>query len=502
VIVRFNDVELANEPGITANTFFDLMFTAASVNAQVGHNFVEVSRPAGDSAGTGGNSGWIQFDYLRLEANTDPASCAEPICTFSASKTLIQPGESVTLNWFVSPTATLTIDNGIGSVDGMTSNGLGSLTLMPTNNATYTLTANDGGTIANAEVTVDVALINSFLAGGAVPLSSAVARPGQPAVLRWDIDPAAGVTVSIDQGVGNVTGSTVDGVGSVQVNPAVPTTYTLTATRGSDVVTATANVAVSDWQLLWQVGNDDNSQTDFSQEAGSNDPPGDAFLQDDDIYTVGDFTSLDPFIGLLTEPEPWVNFDRALTGGDPNNRLHFIMTAGQATAENEVRFRMDFFAGGTAEGGFGNHDVAIFFNGNPIFEAIGVTADLPVEEVFTAGSVDAVPGPNVVEITRTGGLTGGWIQIDYVTGEVRGPVAPPVGDGFVITEVTADLTIGEVQLTWRSEEGKSYRIDSSILMETWDPEMAGIASQGATTSATVNVGLPAPPDLNFRVVEE
>jgi hypothetical protein len=72
-------------------------------------------------------------------------------------------------------------------------------------------------------------------------------------VLRWDVNRDA--TISIDQGIGDVTARSQFGVGSVEVTVSNDTTYTLTLTRGNETLTATTSVAVLEgvaagWRLL------------------------------------------------------------------------------------------------------------------------------------------------------------------------------------------------------------------------------------------------------------
>ncbi len=59
----------------------------------------------------------------------------------------------------------------------------------------------------------------------------------------WAIAPAAG-SVSIDQGIGDVTGQTVDGAGSIVINPTESAEYTLTVSEGAIEETATVTVNV------------------------------------------------------------------------------------------------------------------------------------------------------------------------------------------------------------------------------------------------------------------
>lgn len=71
---------------------------------------------------------------------------------------------------------------------------------------------------------------------------ASLAPPSGTTTLSWTV--ANALTVSIDQGIGDVTAQTVNGSGSIAVNVASSRTFTLTAT-GANSTTATRSVAVT-----------------------------------------------------------------------------------------------------------------------------------------------------------------------------------------------------------------------------------------------------------------
>jgi hypothetical protein len=78
------------------------------------------------------------------------------------------------------------------------------------------------------------------------------AAQGDKVMLRWDATKDA--TLSIDNGVGNVTTNSVAGVGSLEVTVNATTTYTLTASRGTESKTAKVTVlSVSGVAAGWRV---------------------------------------------------------------------------------------------------------------------------------------------------------------------------------------------------------------------------------------------------------
>ena len=87
----------------------------------------------------------------------------------------------------------------------------------------------------------------------------------------------------------------------------------------------------------WQVGTDNGSNSEFSQEnGGSNTPPGSATARDDDWYFAGTYPAP---IGTLAANEatgggPATGFERALTNGDPTDRYPFQSRGGSTGGDN------------------------------------------------------------------------------------------------------------------------------------------------------------------------
>lgn len=77
---------------------------------------------------------------------------------------------------------------------------------------------------------------------GEINASTAESFAGQAVTLSWDVFDFE--TLEIDQGIGDVSGLTIDGFGSVTVNPLATTTYTLTGTRGGGAETESIEVTV------------------------------------------------------------------------------------------------------------------------------------------------------------------------------------------------------------------------------------------------------------------
>jgi hypothetical protein len=162
---------------------------------------------------------------------------APRIASFTAAPVTVVPGGSTLLAWSCYGADSVSIDQGIGAVTGH------SRAVSPARTTTYTITATRAGRSATASVTIvvmDAPTIAAFTANPAAVAS------GGSSQLTWSVVGAD--TVSIDQGVGAVTGRT-----STQVTPLTTTTYTLHARNAAGSATARVTVALqqpSDWPTI------------------------------------------------------------------------------------------------------------------------------------------------------------------------------------------------------------------------------------------------------------
>jgi hypothetical protein len=185
--------------------------------------------------GAGSTTSSVTVNVIAAQA---APTATVPYPRISAAGTGYVVGSPITLNFATPGATTLSIDHNVGPVSGT------STTVMPTTAGlnTYTLTATNGAGSASAFVTVNVApatpaptapVINSFTAA-----NSAIAQ-GSPVTLTWSVTGAS--SLSIDQGVGTVTGQSVDvthaNLGS--------NTYTLTAANANGNTTAQVTVVTS-----------------------------------------------------------------------------------------------------------------------------------------------------------------------------------------------------------------------------------------------------------------
>src|SRR5262249_50598665 len=130
----------------------------------------------------------------------------------------------------------------VGTATGTTytDTGLGSST-----SYTYTVSAYDAAGNNSAQSAAVIGTTQTPQAGPVI--TSFTANPtsigtGGSSTLSWSVSGNPAPTLSINNGVGTVTGT------SVVVHPTVTTTYTLTATNSVSTATAMATVTVTDTQ--------------------------------------------------------------------------------------------------------------------------------------------------------------------------------------------------------------------------------------------------------------
>jgi phospholipase C len=153
-----------------------------------------------------------------------------PTMSLSISPGVVAAGQSTTLTWASTNSTSVVITPSVLG-DDVTSVALsGSTTIVPSATTTYTAKATGaGGLTASASATINIL-------GVTLVATPATIGPGQTAALSWTSSNAT--TLSIDQGIGAVTGPS----GSLSVSPAATTIYTITATNGTATATATATV--------------------------------------------------------------------------------------------------------------------------------------------------------------------------------------------------------------------------------------------------------------------
>lgn len=192
-----------------------------------------------------------------------------------------------------------------------------------------------------------------------------------------------------------------------------------------------ANHAGAAYQMIWSLGTQDNSPYEFGGEtAPYNAAPGSATEHDNDYYLAGIYA-----IGVVAEAEPWKNFEGVLSNANLSMRVHFNLSAEQATSTARIRFTLHQTGGGwwradinAAGAGYGLHTMEVRWNGVLIGSKSFDNRGTMVVEV-NAGAFTPVVGENVLEVSRNYTLASyGWIGIDALSLELH-PTATVDADG-------------------------------------------------------------------------
>jgi len=230
----------AIKPGGVATIFWATQY-ANSVTITPGIGSVEVngSRQVSPSSettytitATGANNAQVSCTVtVNVKTPTPPPTGALQILSFSASPSSIFPGEPTTLQWQVTNADKVTISD-IGQVDLSGQYRIPALS----QDKTYVLTATSGSVTKTASLSVRV---NQPSLANCQASPSTLAKPGDPSILSWSVKNADRITISPYSGPPPALN------GTATVNPAVTTTYTLTAVGPDGATPASCTVTVS-----------------------------------------------------------------------------------------------------------------------------------------------------------------------------------------------------------------------------------------------------------------
>ena len=301
--------------------------------------------------------------------------------------------------------------------------------------------------------------------------------------------------------------SRVSGPPGLGVSPSGELTWTPGPEAGSTIHSVTVQVtdsgtpplsAIEEFQIavngatgpiraLWQIGTDSppgssvfSQYSEFSGQNNINDArpgrvtrlPGDPQYsgtanpgRDDDFYFAGEYPS---GFNLLSAPlsvpndEPASAWEHSHTIGDRTNRIHFVLDASQTLPQQLFRLTVDLpygqsMVGGVLQPGFSVHDYAVRFR-----NASGVATTLYSSRIsqasilildFAAPTVAASPGPNSIELVRTGPVQPGtstWLVYDCVRIEAL-PSGPLPGTAGFVWIPPGTFTMGSPE----TEEGRN-----------------------------------------------
>jgi len=474
---------------------------------------------------TTGGWGNVSVDNI---VGTNVTFAAPPqIKSFAAEPEWRADAGTVTLTWeSIGEPTSIMIDNGVGDVTGMNS-------VEATIDATTTFTITPSNAEGTGEPKKATAFVNAPPEFTEKPPAEITVVGGRPVTISWML--RFDQSISIDNGIGDVSGKS-----SVEVSPTQTTTYTVTATNSGGSTSSVVKVNViqigpnASGFLVWDfegglpIEQNESENRLWDQFGGAKfhlvspgeEPPGDGStfdrfeegvpsnpVQYDAINDERPLENETEFAALVEGDNEWlIRADWSFDGdahtkhgdGDTGEFISdpFTINSGAATG-----FTMDV-GGGSEPNGFYLHRAD---DGEVIIsEHRGGGFVLPrewtAEELADAG----VDGATEVYLRIADETTGGWgnVSVDNI---IIGPgVRGPGGGGiFQITGFTAEPAANRVTVTWTSNPGASYAIESGNL-DIWEEIEDGIpAAADSDVTTYVDEGLPeGTTEIYYRVRRE
>ena len=199
---------------------------------------VDINPPTGTLWFESTLAGTHTYLVTRLAGASPLPPLSPTVESFTVMPAIIGLGDTATLAWSTANATSVLLEPGIGSGLATT----GSVMVSPTVPTMYTLTAIGAGGTATATVTVTIAGLPPPIIASFTATPADVATDGT-ATLAWSTTNATEVTIE------PAVGSGLAATGSVVVQPAVTTTYTLTATSPGGTATRTTTIIVRPVQL-------------------------------------------------------------------------------------------------------------------------------------------------------------------------------------------------------------------------------------------------------------
>ena len=496
----------------------------------------------------------LTADQARLHYLTGIQSDMVPIKSFTSDQVRVASGDPVILSWEVNDFDSLSIDNGVADVAGMTVNGAGSTTVNPTGSTTYILNGTSDSLDQRASVRVHVGppVISSFTTIGADTILS-----GNSATLVWEVSGEASLSLSPDVG-------DVGDLDSAVVSPVANTTYILTATNELGSVTEDVTVTVSNNvppTLGWNAKDVVDLGVEWQPTINSTGNAGIVWIGSGTVETgssnFGNITTWinSPNLALMSNPAD--SFQDGL--GDPVTKadvswefifrpgdfegLHTLFNtggngAGTAFVLNgsvlDFRFQN---ANNDSQRVIASSDLAEIGAASDFFHVVGVgdvdsatsgTARFFVNgelkaEVTSTGAIEDWDGGDLAELGKGNNIPGGnpfnpesfngdiavfnYFQGILITEEQAQALFLAQGASAGALEITEiEVMDLSVELSWNSSPDRNYAIDMATSLDGDWIELADSLEAGdgpeSTYTANFSEGNPQPVKAFFRVREE
>ena len=513
--------------------------TASSADVRIGDDFQATHNWYG-----GIDDVRIYNEALDAQAIASLAIGTPIISNFTSSAEVVASGSPLTLSWVSDPSNdSLEIDNGIGDVSNLTM-----VTVNPTISTVYILTGRRGADTDAQKLRVlveDPPLINRF-----VNLGSSTIIAGQSVELYWDV---FGETVL------SLNATDVAGQDRLKVSPTETTTYILRASNNWGVTTTSVTVTVLDPDtpdLSWTAGGlpegnlttwnpainvTGNNAIRFVRNTGGTVRSGIS-----NFANVSQWLS-SPGFNLSSNPnDSWqdglgdlvtkanVTWEMVFRPGDFIGTHVLFNTGGNGdgTAITITGSVLDFRfqdAANTAQRLIISKDLAPIGPATDFYHVVCLadvdTAATGTAHIYVNGQLAAGPttstgtindwdGGDLAELGKGANIPGSTTfahtaftgdialfnyygnrllseqQITDAYARIAGENAP-----FAITGITYNAAENKLQITFNSQPGRTYAIDSSGNLSGWLELNDFIPSQGNETTYVIDNVNPLDPDF-------
>jgi hypothetical protein len=408
-----------------------------------------------------------------------PGASITPFAFLAGDAPKLITGEPLRLTWNSIAAATVTIDNGVGPVALS-----GSTTVSPTVDTTYTLSAtSSGGTVTTATFAVDV--INPtitvidydnfdaageelalFGMAGVVNVFGVIPAPGDfkrlrltpdsggmngTAWFRKRVDASSGFSTTFgSQFIALNAGNTgADGMSFIFQNQPQGTGTFPSVEHENGLTSNALNVKFDSYQNLG-----DLSAAVIQVRAGSN------------VLATSDLRSFPKLVNLL--------------GADPGD---LTMNSGST---RPYQIRIDYVPG----------DLDVYFDNVLVIDSVDVN-------LVDIGAADAAGTGYVGFSARTGGQFESHDITSWGLSEGVPPAAPAAPGALVIRSAVPNFATNKIQLTWGSNELRSYKVRFSTDLVDWTTVLgSGIPGAAGMGETSATLDFTAGPKGFFRVEEE
>lgn len=188
---------------------------------------------------------------------------------------------------------------------------------------------------------------------------------------------------------------------------------------------------------------------------------------------------------------------------DPTNRIHLVLSPSQTSAGVRFRLLLEYCNGGVSidgvrQPGFGEHSMVYRFRNGSGLETVLQSRVLnsvgPVVIEFDAAAVGATPGPNTIELVRTGPSLSGvsyWVEYDQVRLSVVPSAPPAVRTSWVIGTREGPSTPGYPGAAFAEFSIQNQRLDPAPGSVTRLPGIPSTQPRRIPARTTTSI-LPAP----------